>query len=441
MSPHHPLRRPRLCGKKAQAGRQQLPPITGRRMVALGGYLETKVMSGPAPHDPTRKRITQARMAVSATFFVFGSEVGLWFVHIPMIAGRHALEPGMLGLALLMVGLGTVFAPSIAAPIVRRLGSRLTCQIAAFVCSAWLLLPLFAPNVPLLFVATLSFGIVAGMLNVAINTQGAEVEKAHGRPTLSSFHGFFSLGGLCAAAVWGPMFSLGLGDGRGAAIITVILLLTLAWAVRGFVEDQPRDKTGRPASRGISFPGGALLGLAILGLVCTAVEGSVGDWSGLYLTLVKLSDPAFAASGYAMFALAMTLSRFAGGRVVERLGDRRVLLYGGLLIAAGMAVVVLAPVPLVSALGYLFVGIGAANASPVLISVASRTPGVAPEIAVALVATSISTGLLVGPPIIGFIAQATDLGVAMAVVGSFGLVVAVIAALRTWGPPPAPAAA
>jgi MFS family permease len=400
-------------------------------------------MSGPAPqsHDPTSARIKQARIAVSATFFVFGFEVGLWFVHIPLIASRHALEPGMLGLALLMVGLGTVFAPALAAPIVRRLGSRLTCQIAAFVCTAWLLLPLFAPNVPLLFVATLSFGIVAGMLNVAINTQGAEVEKARGRPTLSSFHGFFSLGGLCAAAVWGPMFSLGLGDGRGAAIIIVILLLTLVWALRGLLQDEPRGETQGPAGRGISFPGGALLGLAILGLVCTAVEGSVGDWSGLYLTLVKLSDPAFAASGYAMFTLAMTLSRFVGGPIVERLGDRRVLLYGGLLIAAGMTVVVLAPVPLLSALGYLLVGIGAANASPVLISVASRTPGVAPETAVALVATSISTGLLVGPPIIGFIAQATDLSTAMAIVGSFGLVVAAIAAFRTWGPPPAPAAA
>jgi predicted MFS family arabinose efflux permease len=399
-------------------------------------------MSGAAPQseDLTRTRVARARIAVSATFFVLGFEFGLWFVHIPMIAARHALEPGVLGLALLMVGLGTVFAPAIAAPIVRRLGSRLSCQVSAFACTGWLLLPLFAPNVPLLFVATLSFGIVAGMLNVAINTQGAEVEKARGRPTLSSFHGFFSLGGLCAAAAWGPMFSLGLGDGRGAAIIIAILLLTLVWAVRGFVPD-PRGEASKTGGGQLSFPGGALLGLAILGLVCTAVEGSVGDWSGLYLTLVKLSDPALAASGYAMFALAMTLSRFAGGPMVERLGDRRVLLYGGLLIAAGMAVVVIAPMPLVSALGYLLVGMGAANASPVLISVASRTPGVAPETAVALVATSISTGLLVGPPVIGFIAQATDLNVAMAIVGSFGLIVAAIAAFRTWGRRQAPASA
>jgi MFS family permease len=400
-------------------------------------------MSGPAPlsADLTPARVAAARNAVSATFFVLGIEFGLWFVHIPMIAARHALEPGMLGLALLMVGLGTVFAPALAAPIVRRLGSRRACQIAAFICTAWLLLPLFAPNVPLLFVATLSFGIVAGLLNVAINTQGAEVEKARGRPTLSSFHGFFSLGGLCAAAAWGPMFSLGIGDGRGAAIITAILMLALVWAVRGFLPDQPHAETNKPAGSRIAFPGGALLGLAILGLICTAVEGSVGDWSGLYLTLVKLSDPALAASGFAMFALAMTLSRFAGGQIVERLGDRRVLLYGGLLIAAGMAVVVLAPMPLVSALGYLLVGAGAANASPVLISVASRTPGVAPETAVALVATSISTGLLVGPPVIGFIAQATNLDVAMAIVGSFGLILAAIAASRTWGPRPAPVSA
>jgi MFS family permease len=131
----------------------------------------------------------------------------------------------------------------------------------------------------------------------------------------------------------------------------------------------------------------------------------------------------------------MTLSRFAGGPVVERLGDKRVLLVGGVLMAAGMALVVVAPDALLSASGYLLVGIGAANASPVLISAAARTPGVSPATAVALIATAISTGLLAGPPIIGFVAQGLGLTVAMGVVGAMGLVVAIGAAFRSWAPP------
>src|SRR5262245_56030892 len=165
--------------------------------------------AAPTDHALTPQRVATARVSVSATFFALGLEFGLWFVHIPMLSGRHALEPAILGLALLMVGLGTVFAPPVAAPIVNRLGSRLSCQIFAFVCIVWLLAPLFAPTVPVLFVASLTFGIVAGALNVAINTQGAEVEKARGRPTLSSFHGFFSLGGLVGAVLVTRVFSVG----------------------------------------------------------------------------------------------------------------------------------------------------------------------------------------------------------------------------------------
>ncbi len=395
--------------------------------------------AGPSDDPVAPARIATARVAVSATFFALGLEFGLWFVHIPMLASRHALEPAILGLALLMVGLGTALAPPLAAPIVRKLGSRLACQMMAFTCIAWLLAPLFAPTVPLLFVASLTFGIVAGALNVAINTQGAEVEKARGRPTLSSFHGFFSLGGLVGAVAWGPMFSLGLGDGRGAAIIVALLLVLLVWAVRGYLPDQPAAP--QQAGARLAFPGTALLGLAILGLICTAVEGSVGDWSGLFLMQVKGSDPALAAAGYGMFALAMTLSRFAGGSLVERLGDKRVLLLGGLLMAVGMALVVVAPFALLSASGYLLVGIGAANASPVLISASARTPGVAPATAVALIATAISTGLLAGPPLIGFVAQGLGLTAAMGVVGALGLIVALGAAFRTWPAQPAAATA
>jgi MFS family permease len=126
--------------------------------------------------------------------------------------------------------------------------------------------------------------------------------------------------------------------------------------------------------------------------------------------------------------------RFAGGPIVERLGRRALLVAGGSLMAAGMLVVVLAPWPLVSALGFLVVAIGASNMSPILTSAAARTPGVPPSIGVAALSTFMTLGLFAGPPAIGFLAQTWDLGVGFGVLAVLGVVVAVGAAFHRRDP-------
>ena len=180
------------------------------------------------------------------------------------------------------------------------------------------------------------------------------------------------------------------------------------------------------------LPSTAILGLTVLTFFANTVEGAVNDWSTLYLSSVRGLTVAAAASGIVIFSSAMAICRLAGGPVVVMLGEKRIVLFGGVLITLGMAVVVLSPWAIVSPLGFALVAIGAANTIPVMMGAAARAPGVAPSTGVAATATGALLGFLIGPPIIGFIAHAMGLGVALGFLSLAGIVIVVGATLYRW---------
>ena len=292
-----------------------------------------------------------------------------------------------------------------------------------------ILLPILAPSVPLLFLSLIAVGCFALPTNVALNTQAAEFEAERGRPTMSFFHGCFSLGGMIAAILGGMLIASGFGGGSGAAALCLGACPVSFWLATRFLSvPAPLRKSGGPR---FAVPARALIGIVLIAMLANVVEGSVGDWSALYLATIKHSGPGLAASGYAIFAFAMAGFRFLGGPVVEKLGDRTVISGGGLLMAIGMAIVILAPWSLVSALGFLVVALGTANIAPILMSSAARTPGIAPSIGVAALSSGLVIGLLSGPPIIGFIAQGWGLSVGLGFTAVIGGYIAVAAWLWT----------
>ncbi len=391
-------------------------------------------MSDGGAANDGRELLSRGRAALSLGFFLFGSAFGLWFVHIPVVVARLSLEHGILGLALLGVGLGSVVAQPIAGWVVSRVGSRPTTIALLLFFLATFTAPILAPTVPLLFAATLLLGVSAGALNVAINTQASEVEAMRGRPTMSSFHGFFSLGGFAGALIGGAAASLGYGNGSGAAVAAVIMLVIGAATTTAFPASPPvLRKTGEKGP-GFVLPKGPILSLGALAFICNGLEGSVNDWSALYLTTIRGVSEAAAGVGFAIFAATMAVCRLLGGPVVSHIGERAILLYGGLLAGLGMLVVVFSPWAVTSPLGFALVAVGLANTIPVLISVAARTPGAAPSVSVAAVATAALVGFLVGPPLIGFTAQTFGLGTAIALLSLVGFVVAGGAVVRRWQP-------
>ncbi len=364
--------------------------------------------------------LLKARIAVSAVFFMLGAGSGIWAVHIPLIQARLAIDPAILGLALLALAIGAVLSMPLAGWLVGHAGSRRSTAAATLAYLAVLPLPMLAGTVPLFFAAAFAFGFLMGSLDVVANVQASEVETARQRPTMSSFHAFFSIGGLAGALIGALIIAKGWGDGSGATGAAIVLLGFGALAAGNLYPSE------RPAEGGPRFalPSQAVLVLGGMALLCYAIEGAVTDWSALFLTKVRHATPTTAAVGFALFSLAMAGFRLFGDPLVAWLGNRKVLIGGGLVIAGGLGIALAAPWPLIGGLGFGLVGVGAANVVPVLFSAGARTPGVPAGVGVAAIATMGYTGYLFAPPILGFVANQYGLSASLGLVLAMGLAMA-----------------
>jgi fucose permease len=268
-----------------------------------------------------------------------------------------------------------------------------------------------------------------GALDVAMNTQASELETARGKPTMSSFHGFFSIGGLAGALIGAGVIGIGWGNGEGALVAAAIFLAISVFAVQHLLRSLPPDHVGPR----FALPSKAVIGIGLVAFLCFAIEGAVTDWSALYLSSVKGASPTMAATGFALYSLAMAFCRLVGDPVVARLGRRVILVGGGLLMALGMAIALVSPWPLVAAIGFALVGIGAANVVPVVFSAGGQTPGVPPSVGVAAVVTLGYSGFLIAPPVLGFVAHAYGLSAALTIVLAMALAITLGTARRRAG--------
>ncbi len=362
-----------------------------------------------------------ARAALSAIFFVSGAGLGLWAAHIPVVQAGLGLGKADLGIALLALSLGAVLMMPLTGFIAAQLGSGRATLITALVCVAALPLPMLAPSFPLLIAAVLAFGAAFGAMDIAMNTHATRLEERWGSPIMSSVHGFYSLGGLCGAALGSGIVAAGLGGGEGVVLFAAAVGL-------GVLALRPLLNIGGTAARSqpgplLALPRGPAILLGALAFLAFMAEGAVLDWSGVYLVELG-SSAAAAASGYAGFSLTMVLCRFLGDPVVARLGRPTVLGVGGALVGLGFAVAVVLPEQWAAVIGFAIVGIGAANLVPVLFTLAGRLPGISPAYGVAGVATPGYAGLLVGPPLIGFVAEHASLGAGFLLLALCGAVLA-----------------
>jgi MFS family permease len=376
---------------------------------------------------PTVAGIPRSRVAQRATaayFLVNGVGVGAWVPHLPDRARALHLDAGTLGWVLLSSGVGAVLAMPLTGRLIPRVGSRRICRLAGAIFPPMLPLLVMAPTPLLLALALLAMGISGGSMDVAMNAQGIAVEERLGERTLSRLHGLWSIGAFSGAAATSFLLVRHVPATLIALSIATLMLSTLLVAspwLLTYAEEgvQPHPRPFRPHRR-----------LLLLGMVVFAAmvaEGSIADWSGLYLRLVRAAGQGVSGYGYAAFAALMVTGRLCGDRVVARLGEQRVLLLGALLAAAGLAVVVATgwagfASPAWWLAGFALVGAGLANCSPVLYRTAGRVPGVPSGAGIATAVGIGYAGLLAGPPALGFVGQQAGLtAILVAVIAMCGL--------------------
>lgn len=372
--------------------------------------------------------------------------MGLWAAGLPSLNDRLGLGPQRLGTVLLLISGGALVSMLATGPLVDRWSSRRVCWIAGPFSGLVLLGPALAPSYGALVALAVLFGIGLGVTEVAMNAHSVEVERRYGRPVISAFHGTWSLGG----AAGGALTSLILSAGVDAQLLLVVAALVVPFlylpAARLLLPDSPEPGKSQPGSRSGGSLGWGLI--ALLGLAAFAghlSEGAAIDWAALHARWVLETDPAVAPLAYTIFSVAMTTVRLLGDPIRARLGSVRTIQLAGLFATAGYALVLLAPLTgagrvVCAWTGWALAGVGLATVVPVLFSAVGAAGGRVGR-ALAMVTAFGYSGLLLGPAVLGYVAEATSLPVALVIPAALAAVVAlagmpsVRALSRTTAPP------
>jgi len=366
---------------------------------------------------------TQARWAVAATFLLHGILVGAWVPHIPLAKERLDVGPGVFGLALLAFAGGAVCAMPVAGALINRYGSAVLSTVTGILFCLTFLGPILAPSLTTFVVAGFFMGMTIGSMDVSMNAHGIAVEKALKRPTMSMLHAGFSIGGTIGAFLGAALL-----DAYGElvqALIIAVLCAAIQIAASRFYLGADVDK-GLSGSH-FAWPTRATIGLGLLCFLALMVEGSILDWAAIMMRQKFEIDAGFAALGFGFYQAGMAAARLTGDWIRLRVGAVRMVFWSALLAAFGTALALSAPSPYLAIAAFVFAGLGLGNIAPVLFAGGGRLEPDAPGRGIAAVTTLGYSGFLLGPPLIGFAAQISDVNTALFITVIAALIIAIFA--------------
>ena len=351
------------------------------------------------------------RWATRTLFFVAGFLFATWGVHVPTIKAVYGVDEAALGVAMLSAGIGALLGLSQAGRLIGRFGARQVAWVGGGFAALSVALLFAMPGFAALLLLLVVFGATSSALDVAMNAEASELERLGARPMMSGFHAMFSLGGMAGAALGSGLLHAGVAPQTHAVAAALGSALALAWAGTGMLPHL-RAELGHRREKYL-LPRGALFLLGAMGALGFVVEGSVYDWSVLYLYKEVGSPQNVAALAYASFSAAMAATRFGGDWLRARFSSTRLLRASALLATLAMALVLVTGQSWVALVGFALVGVGLANVVPILFSAAAQVPGVGAAQGIASVASLGYLGFMVGPPVIGFVAHASSLTAAL----------------------------
>lgn len=369
--------------------------------------------------------LNRVRWAVSLYYFAMGLCFATWASRIPDIKSMLNLSEGDLGTVLFAIPFGQLFIMPFSGTLATKYGSHKTAVAGLSLYVISLVTLGLATQRDHLLLALFFFGVFSNLTNISINTQGIYAESLYKRAIMSSFHGAWSIAGFTGAVISLGMTALNLSPLLHFAIVSAILLVVIATNYKYLVRVKNKP-TEEKKKKGLPKINPALLWLGIIGFCCMLSEGIMFDWSGVYFKDVVKAPEKLVVLGYTSFMLMMASGRFLGDWVVQKFGRKKVLQISGCLISLGLFSAVLLPYVVTAALAFMLVGIGVSTVVPSVYSLAGRTEGIAPSIALTMVSSISFLGFMLGPPVIGYIAEAWGLKLSFAIIGIFGFIITIM---------------
>ncbi|WP_136443941.1 MFS transporter [Pacificoceanicola onchidii] len=372
-------------------------------------------------------RLITPRKSVAAAFILNGALLGCWASRIPDFVDRLSLSESRLGLLLLLLGVGALTSFAVAGKLADRHGAfRVTRWLAAFYLLSLVFIG-YSETVPMLAASLFFFGLTHGGMDVAMNTWATEVERRLARPVLSSFHAMWSLGAGLGAA--GGYLATSFEAGPGLHFLLSAIVLSAAIMPFLSIEWHSPTRVSLGKEPMFALPSGGLILVGLMALGAGLGEGTAVDWSAVYLRDVLEAEADQATLGFTAFSITMVIMRLSVDRLITRLGRVLVARVSGVFAVVGCLICSATGSWLVALLGFVLMGIGCAAIFPMSYSRAANDPDVPPGQAIASVATLGYGALLLGPPAVGFIAEASSLRVSFLLVAACSVMIVLFASV------------
>ncbi len=373
------------------------------------------------------KKLIRRRITLGGVFFFLGLCFSSWATRIPEIQSKFELSEGELGTVLLFLPFGSLMGLPLAGWMVHKYGSKIVILSCGFLYAVTLPLIGISPSVLMICIVLTLFGLLGNVMNIAVNTQALTLENEYGKSILASFHGLWSSAGFVGAGIGAGMIFYSFSPPIHFSVIMTLSLVLLFIASPDMVPDEKNQGGG-----GLLFrkPDALLMRLGMISFLGMMTEGCMFDWSGVYFKKVVVTEPSLIITGYVVFMAAMSSGRFITDKLLSRFTKVLIIRFSGLLIFVGLTISVLFPVFWVSTIGFLLVGFGVAAIVPMSYSIAGRSKIYSPGVALAIVSTISFFGFLLGPPMIGFIAEIFNLKVSFALIALNGLGIMALSSYR-----------
>lgn len=377
--------------------------------------------------------LNRIRFAVGMFYFGMGLSFATWASRIPDIKTALHLTEGDLGSILFALPMGQLVIMPFSGKMVTKFGSHRILIFSLIMYVLCLTNLGLATTVLQLSLGLFLFGLFGNLANIAVNTQGVYTEVLFKKTIMSSFHGMWSFAGFTGALVGLGMLALKLSPLHHFLIVGVIVLLMVAFNFKFLVraKEKIKAKTGEKKKLFVK-PDSALIWLGVIGFCSMASEGVMFDWSGVYFKDVVEAPGPLVVLGYTSFMIMMAGGRFLGDGMINKFGRERVMQISGVMISAGLFTAVFLPYIIPCTIAFMMVGLGVATIVPTVYSMAGKNPTVPPGEALTIVSSVSFLGFLMGPPVIGHIAQNFGLQFSFAFIGIFGVLIAfMVSKIRT----------